>query len=58
VVSSVFFNEKDNLQVFLSQNKFIEAWQRQEPLAWYLATFQIFFAAFFKELALITIRKM
>jgi len=52
----VFFNEQDNSQMFLSRNKFIETQQRQTPLSWYLATFQIFFAAFFKELASITIR--
>jgi len=28
------------------------------PLSWYLATFQRFFAAFFKDLASITIREM
>jgi len=44
----VFFNEQDNLQIFLSQNKFIEARQRQTPLSWYFATFQRFFVAFFK----------
>ena len=54
----VFFNEQDNLQIFLSQNKYIEAKQRQTPLSWCLETFQIFFAEFIKELASITIREM
>ena len=54
----MFFNEQDNLQIFLSQNKYIEAKQRQTPLSWCLETFQIFFAEFIKELALITIREM
>jgi len=53
----VFFNEQDNLQIFLSQNKFIAALQRQTPSCACLATFQIFFAALFKELALITFRE-
>jgi len=35
----VFFNEQDNLQIFLSQNKVIEAQQRQTSLSWHLATF-------------------
>ena len=47
MVGSVF-NEQDNLLIFLSQNKFIEALQRQTPLSWYLATFHIFFCCVFQ----------
>ena len=42
----------------ISFDQCLQTKQRQTPLSWYLATFQISFAAFFNELASITISEM
>jgi len=51
----VFFNEQNNLQIILTKTNLLK-YTKGKHL--YLGIWQHFFAAFFKELALITIREM
>ena len=51
----MFFNEQNNLQIILTKTNLLK-YTKGKHL--YLGIWQHFFAAFFKELALITIREM